>query len=67
MSTSYVTIGGQEVALTPGRATLHRTPVTPKSSHQPEIDRSAMIVGLVAFLGLSVLFVVWLSRQRGNH
>lgn len=72
MSIPYVTIGGQEVALTPDGAALHRTPpvltpATPKSPCQPGIGRGAMIAGLVALLGLSVILVVWLRRQRSDH
>lgn len=71
MSTPYVTIGGQEVALPPDRALLHRTPPvrTPATSQPPcepalWCGRGALIVGLIALLGLAVILVARLSRQR---
>lgn len=72
MSTPYVTIGGKEVDLSPGAASLHRpvanvsaAPAQPagRTPHgRPR--RATKLVGLLAALGLLIVFVVWLSQQR---
>ncbi len=70
MSTQYVTIGGKEVDLTPGGPAHRKSPAATTATLEQERQTTARsgltatIVGLLAALGLLIVVIVWLSRQR---
>lgn len=70
MSTQHVTIGGKEVDLTPGGPVRRKSPAATAITLEQERQAAnrtgltATIVGLLAALGLLIIVIVWLSRQR---
>ncbi len=70
MNAQHVTIGGKEVDLTPegsaGRKSSAATAIAIKQGYQTSDwpGATATILGVLAALGLLVVVILWLSRQR---
>ncbi len=70
MSIQHVTIGGKAIDLTPGGPAHRKSPAATAITLEQERQAAnwsgltATVVGLLAALGLLIIVIAWLSRQR---